>query len=378
MDHPFGDVELRSLALQDDHDHPVNGVLRAALRQLLDERAELRAAVDRGVQTETAARKRAHDLANRTMAAEGLLAELVEWDEPTTFGGDGRLGAPVRDEGEELDLIIDDARAILARARAGRDKVDHPGHDVGSVVVDSGGAQGGDPAPSAPSPAAITLDMLGPDGRPLRQVIADDSDESWFAKVVRALFSAAMNGAWQKGKPWESPVAASLFEPEIEANPDRRCGAPTTTDSGPCARLMRHDGPCAPVLLRASDFAHGLDLAVVDGLRARAADTELRLAATEDALGVERARVMALRDLVEESRDLAVHMLDQSACPECHGGECIDCKGFGYVDAPPSGGPDGDDSQECATCKGEGGAPHIDGCRLSTFVPRANSALGGA
>lgn len=80
-----------------------------------------------------------------------------------------------------------------------------------------------------------------------------------------------------------------------------------------------------------------------------------------------------LRVLVEEARDLAKHLLDQGECPECHGGECADCKGWGVVvDDDPNAA---DDDEPCGACKGEGVAPHLDGCRLETFPARAAKAL---
>src|SRR3990167_8902546 len=187
-----------------------------------------------------------------------------------------------------------------------------------------------------------------------------------------------------------------------------------------------------------------LDLAVVEGLRLRAADAEARLAATEAALGAERERshslanrcsraeltlealvewadahikgvvvldeiieeargVLAarkkvdhpgrddggvavdgggeaggrasappgLRDLVEEYRDLAIALLDAGKCPECGGGECGECDGFGFVDT-------GEATPDCPICKGYGNAPHVDGCRLATARVRLDAALGGA
>lgn len=71
------------------------------------------------------------------------------------------------------------------------------------------------------------------------------------------------------------------------------------------------------------------------------------------------------RGLIELALDVTTALLDSGACPDCLGGECQRCGGFGE-------GPDG---VQCPDCEGEGDAPHLPDCRLIVLHSQAYEYL---
>ncbi len=63
---------------------------------------------------------------------------------------------------------------------------------------------------------------------------------------------------------------------------------------------------------------------------------------------------MTEREIIDRALSVTTALLDSGLCPDCLGGECHTCQGFGQ------------DSNgiECADCEGQGDAPHLPDCGL--------------
>lgn len=71
------------------------------------------------------------------------------------------------------------------------------------------------------------------------------------------------------------------------------------------------------------------------------------------------------RDLIGLALDVTTALLDSGACPDCLGGECMRCAGFGQDSA----------GVQCPDCDGAGDAPHLDDCRLIKLHAQAYEFL---